>query len=309
MKEEQGMKDPNNLFIFAVNSIYLKYLKLIRVHQWIKNLFVFIPIFFSGKFADTHLLFLSFIGFLIFSFTASSIYIVNDYIDIEADRSHPEKKNRPLASGEVSKTEAIVLFSLLTLAVAVLLTFFGNMQVIVIISAYFLLNLAYSLKLKHVPIIDISIISVGFLFRVLLGGFITAILVSDWTILLTFTLALILALGKRRGELINAGLSGKTRKALDGYNLEFLNISIAVACTITIVCYVMYILTPEVQERMHKNIFYTFIFVFIGILRYLQQTLVYGKTESPTSMIFKDIFLQITLILWGISFLLLIYFK
>lgn len=286
-----------------------QYLKLMRVKQWVKNLFVFIPLFFSGNFFNTDLMIQSFVGFVLFSFVASSIYIINDYVDIEKDKKHPEKKNRPLAAGTISKQNAIILFLLLLLISIGGSLLLENYKVGAILLVYFLMNVAYSFKLKQIAILDVMIIATGFLMRVLVGGYITGIIISDWTILLTFTAALILALGKRRGELINAELTGTTRKSLDGYNEPFVNAALVISCTVTIVSYLMFILSDETQSKFHHYIIYTFVFVFAGILRYLQQTFVFQKTESPTKLIFKDIFLQTLIVTWGITFFLLIYFK
>ncbi|MGV0752677.1 UbiA prenyltransferase family protein [Empedobacter brevis] len=285
------------------------YLKLMRVNQWVKNLFVFLPVFFSGKLFDVGLFIESFYGFLIFSFVASSIYIINDYVDIEKDKKHPEKKNRPLASGKISKKNALVLFFVLVVFSSILIFLFGNKQVAILVAIYFFMNLAYSFKLKQIAILDVMIIALGFLLRVFVGGYMTGILITDWTILLVFDLALILALGKRRGELINADLEGITRKSLDGYNLNFLNSALSITCTVAVICYMMFILSPETQSKFHHYIVYTFVFVFAAVLRYLQQTFVYLKTESPTKLIFKDHFLQFLIIMWGISYILLIYFN
>ncbi len=280
-----------------------------RVNQWVKNLFVFLPVFFSGKLFDIDLFIESFYGFLIFSFVASSIYIINDYVDIEKDKKHPEKKNRPLASGKISKKNALVLFFVLVVFSSILIFLFGNKQVAILVAIYFFMNLAYSFKLKQIAILDVMIIALGFLLRVFVGGYMTGILITDWTILLVFDLALILALGKRRGELINADLEGITRKSLDGYNLNFLNSALSITCTVAVICYMMFILSPETQSKFHHYIVYTFVFVFAAVLRYLQQTFVYLKTESPTKLIFKDHFLQFLIIMWGISYILLIYFN
>ncbi|MDM1521813.1 UbiA prenyltransferase family protein [Empedobacter stercoris] len=285
------------------------YLKLMRVNQWVKNLFVFLPLFFSGNLFNIDLLIESFYGFLIFSFVASSIYIINDYVDIEKDKKHPEKKNRPLASGKISKQNAFILFLVLLVLTCFLLWTFGTLQVAILVGIYFLMNIAYSFKLKQVAILDVMIIAFGFLLRVFVGGYMTGILVSDWTILLVFDLALILALGKRRGELVNAELEGVTRKSLNGYNLNFLNSALAITCTVAVICYMMFILSPETQSKFHHYIIYTFVFVFAAVLRYLQQTFVYAKTESPTKLIFKDHFIQLLIVLWGISYVLLIYFN
>ena len=178
-----------------------------------------------------------------------------------------------------------------------------------IIVFYFLMNIAYTFKLKHVAIIDVCIIAIGFVLRVLAGGYATGIYISQWAILLTFVLALVLAIGKRRGELINAQISGKTRRALDGYNVQFADIALSISCTLAIVCYLMFTLSPEVQQKFHSRVFYTVIFVVFAFLRYLQQTLVYNKTESPTKIIYKDRYIQVTLVLWLAAFLLQIYFK
>ncbi len=279
------------------------------MHQWVKNVFVFLPIFFAGKILDSELLELSTLAFFIFCFTASAIYVINDYVDIEQDKLHPEKKKRPLASGKISKNQALMILALLIgLAMAGLL-YLQNTKVTFLIVLYFVMNLAYSFKLKHIAIIDVLIISIGFLLRVFVGGYATGIVVTPWTQVLVFCLALILALGKRRGELVNAQVLGKTRKSLEGYNLEFINNALVMACTITIVSYLMFTLSPSALDHFHSYIFYTFILVIMGILRYLQQTFVYNKTESPTKMVFKDHFLQIVVLLFIVSFMFLIYFK
>lgn len=293
----------------------IKYLKLLRVEQWVKNLFVFIPLFFSGNVTHLGFVYKSIFAFVVFSFIASSIYIINDYTDIESDKNHPEKCKRPLASGAISKTSAIAIFVGLVLAVIALLFFGQNYfqrnftKLAIIIFSYFFMNLAYTFKLKHVAIIDVCIIALGFVFRVLAGGYATGIITSQWAILLTFVLALVLAVGKRRGELINAQITGKTRKALDGYNVQFADIALSISVTLAIVCYLMFTLTPEVQERFGIKVFYTVLFVVFAFLRYLQQTLVYNKTESPTKIVYKDRYIQVTILIWLIAFLLLIYLK
>lgn len=292
-----------------------KYFKLLRVEQWVKNLFVFVPLFFSGNIKNIDLLSKSIFAFLIFSLAASAVYILNDYNDIEADKKHPEKRRRPLASGAVSKSQAIGIF--LGLIVAdIALVFFAQTyfqknlwKFAIIIGSYFVMNLAYTFRLKHVPIIDISIIALGFVLRVLAGGYITGISISQWAILLTFVLALVLAIGKRRGELINAQVSGKTRRALDGYNVQFADIALSISVTLAIVCYLMFTLSPEVQAKFHQRVFYTVIFVVFAFLRYLQQTLVYNRTESPTKIVYRDRYIQVTLVLWVAAFLIQIYFK
>lgn len=292
-----------------------KYFKLLRVEQWVKNLFVFVPLFFSGLFTDTNLLSKSIFALVIFSLIASVVYILNDYNDIEADRKHPEKRKRPLASGAISKPHALIILSAL-LAIDIALIFVAQYifnqdlwKFAAIIGFYFLMNIAYTFKLKHVPIIDIFIIATGFVLRVQAGGYITGIYISQWATLLTFVLALVLAIGKRRGELINAQVSGKTRKALDGYNVQFADIALSISVTLAIVCYIMFTLSPEIQAKLHKGVFFTVVFVVFAFLRYLQQTLVYNRTESPTKIVYRDRYIQVILVLWVAAFLILIYFK
>lgn len=291
------------------------YLKLLRVEQWVKNLFVFIPLFFSGKIFETTQLFETIFSFIIFSFTASSIYIINDYSDIESDRVHPEKCRRPLASGEISVGRAkFVLVGLVISTIGLIISLsdvfgYNVLKFGAVISSYFVMNLAYTFRLKHIAIVDISIIAVGFVLRVLAGGYATGIVVSQWAIILTFVLALVLAVGKRRGELVNTQLLGNTRKALDGYNIQFADIVLSISVTLAIVSYIMFVISPETQKEFTNKVFYTFIFVIFAFLRYLQQTLVYNRTESPTKMIYKDRYIQVVLALWGFAFLILIYFK
>lgn len=294
-------------------NLVKKYFQLFRVSQWVKNMFIFLPLFFAGKIFNITLFVESCLAFVIFSLTASSIYIINDYSDIESDRLHPEKRHRPLASGAISKRTARVLLGGLLFAVLGLISYAYVLMGLhiwkfcVVILVYFILNLAYTFKLKHTPIVDVFIIAIGFVLRIFAGGYLTGILISQWAILLTFVLALVLAVGKRRGELMNAQISGKSRKALDGYNVQFADIALAISVALAIVSYLMYTVQPEVQEKFGTRIFYTFIFVVFAFFRYLQQTLVYNKTESPTKIVYKDRYIQVTIVLWMVTFLIFIY--
>lgn len=292
------------------------YAKLLRIKQWVKNLFVFLPLIFSGNIFHFGLLLKSILAFVIFSLVSGAVYILNDYMDMEADRNHPEKKSRPLASGAVPVSSALFLFAGIIVVVLCLIVcswYHWHVDMLsfsVVVGAYFILNICYSIKLKHIAIIDIFILAMGFVLRVLSGGYITGIFVSQWTILLSFTLALVLAIGKRREELISvrAG-NGKNREALSGYNIQLIDIALAISCTLAMICYLMFTLSPETQEKFHSRVFYTFIFVFFGFMRYLQQTMVYNKAGSPTKIIYHDRYMQATLILWLTVFLLQIYVK
>jgi decaprenyl-phosphate phosphoribosyltransferase len=293
--------------------MFKQVIKLIRVEQWVKNFFVFMPLFFAGKIFDPRLLLLSIAAFFIFSLTASCIYIINDYMDIAADQKHPKKRHRPLASGAISKAQAqriLAAILLVVVGLCLLISSYAGRDLLKfqgIIFFYFVLNLAYCFKLKHVAIVDICIIALGFVLRIFAGGYMTGILISKWAILLTFMLALVLAMGKRRGELVNAERTGNTRKALDGYNIQFADIALCISCTLAIVCYIMFTFSAEVQAKFNPRVTYTVGFVMFAFLRYLQQTLVYNKTESPTKIIYRDRYIQATLLLWFVSFALQIY--
>lgn len=287
----------------------MEYIRLIRIKQWAKNLFVFVAAFFSGRAFEREVMINSLLAFVLFCLVSSAVYILNDYADIEKDRMHPMKKQRPLAAGTISKTSAITFFFILLSLCGTGLFLVGSLPLAVILGIYFLINLLYSFKLKQVAIIDIFIIAFGFLLRVFAGGAAIDVQVTDWAILLNFVLALVLAAGKRRGELKNAEITGVTRKSLEGYNVPFLDITLAITCTIAVVCYIMFTLSPEVQARFNHNIIYTVVFVMIGVFRYLQLALVYNKSESPTRILYTDFFIKVTLLLWISSFLLLIYFK
>lgn len=287
----------------------LEYLRLIRAKQWIKNLFVFVPAFFSGLVLKPSVLQNSFLAFVVFCCVSSAVYILNDYFDREKDRQHPDKKHRPLAAGSIPLPKAWLIFGMLLCLAVLLLLYIDKLSLALIIGIYFVMNLAYSFRLKQIAIIDIFIIAFGFVLRVLAGGEAIDVRVTDWAILLNLVLALVFAAGKRRGELRNADITGVTRKSLEGYNVAFLDIVLAITCTIAIVCYIMFTLSHEVQQRFNEYIIYTVVFVIFGILRYLQQSLVYNRSESPTKLIYRDFYIQATVLLWLSSFLLLIYFK
>jgi len=282
--------------------------KLIRPHQYIKNIFIFLPLFFALKITDPALLTKVIIAFIAFSFTASAIYIFNDCCDIAEDRQHPLKKNRPLAEGVVSKIQAGGVMAGLFLAGFALMAFISSKAVAILI-VYVIMNIAYSLYLKHVGILDISIIAAGFVIRLFIGSVVTGIALSMWIVIITFLLALFLALAKRRDDvLIYLDTGQKMRKVIDGYNLQFLDIAMAIMASAVIVAYTIYTTSAEVVARVHSNHLYlTALFVILGILRYLQVTFVFKESGSPTRIVLKDHFMQLILLGWIITFTWIIY--
>ncbi|MGO4291416.1 decaprenyl-phosphate phosphoribosyltransferase [Chitinophaga sp. RAB17] len=286
----------------------MKYIKLLRPKHWVKNAFLFIPLFFAGEIFNTAKLLHLLIGFIAFSLIASSIYIINDYKDIEADKQHPVKCKRPLASGAISKPTALILFALCVLGGAGIATFLG-VKFAFVLGIYFVLNLLYCFGLKNISILDIMILSTGFVLRVKSGGVAADVAMSEWLMIMIFLLALFMAIAKRRDDILIKLDSGKEmRKAVSGYNMDFLNVMLALVSAVIIVCYLMYTISPETQTRFHTyRLYYTTLFVIGGLLRYLQVTYVENNTGSPTKILYKDRFIQLTILLWVLSFYVLIY--
>lgn len=284
-------------------------LLLIRAEHWVKNLFVFIPAFFAARLFVPGILERTVLGFAAFCLISSSVYVLNDIVDAPQDRNHPDKKHRPIASGKISPKQAVVVLALLLFGGTALAAFLGY-KLLVFCQLYFVVNVFYSFWLKHIAIVDISLIGVGFLLRVLAGGAASDVEVSQWLIVVTFLLALILGLAKRRGEYLVESKGQSFRKALEGYNLPFLDAGIVICSTVAVVAYLMYCFSPEVVHRIGSDkIYFTAFFVIVGILRYLQLTLVYNRTESPVRALLRDVFLQFTLLLFIASFAWLLYFK
>jgi len=281
------------------------YIQLIRPKDWAKNLFLFLPVIFGGKLLDIPRLPHIFAGFFAFSFMASAVYIINDYRDREDDRKHPKKSKRPLASGAVKPGAAIIIAVLLVTA-GFVLSYVADpkLRFLLILAAYFALNMGYSLGLKNIPILDIIIVAMGFSFRVKGGGYIADVNVSVWLNLMVFLLALLMAIAKRRDDILLKMETGlDMRKAIKGYNLDFLNIMLAMISGITIMTYTMYCVSPVTTQRLGTyHLYYTCIFVVAGLMRYLQITLVQNQAGSPTEILYKDRFIQITMLLWVISF-------
>ena len=280
------------------------YLQLMRIHQWVKNFFIFLPLFFSFKMDHIPLLIADLWAFVGFCLIASSIYIINDWNDIATDRLHPEKRNRPLASGAINKKEALLMIlSLVAVGVSVYIFVLGNYIALALLVSYFILNIFYSLRLKHIPVIDMSIVAIGFVIRIFIGGVVTDTPLSRWIVVMTFLLAIFLALGKRRDDVVIYEETGdKVRKNVDGYNIPFLNVAIVVVAAVMMVAYIMYTISQEVTERNGDNLYLTSFFVFVGLFRYLQIIFVEDRSGNPTLIFLKDNFIRIIIILWIISF-------
>ena len=282
---------------------------LIRINQWIKNLFVFVAAFF-GKAINTENIQLLSISFLSFSLTASAIYIINDYRDVDSDKKHPTKKNRPIAAGKVTPILALsISFLLIASAISISYSFLKT-SFTAIIAVYFLLNLFYSFGLKKVSIIDLIIVSSGFVLRVVAGAVTISIEVSFWLLLMTFLFSMFIVVGKRRDDFELGEENAVNLRVVNSfYNQKFLDFTIVIFSSLMLVCYVMYTyFSPYFSSSIYLALISS-VLVFAGLLRYLQAIFVEGKGGNPTAFALKDRFIQVVIILWLSIFGFLIYFS
>jgi len=282
-----------------------------RPQQWIKNLFVIAPLIFARELflAEPDLLALR--AFVAFCLTASAVYIVNDIIDLEADRAHPRKRNRPLPSGTISLPAALALLGVL-IAADVLLIWGMTDQFILIVATYFFMNLAYSFKLKEVFLLDVFIIAAGFMLRVLGGAYAISVQVSSWIILCTLFISLFLGFAKRRGEIVVMQSMGAApeRKVLHHYRVEVIDQMLTVTAAGTVIAYALYSVAPRTVEIFGTDkLIYTTIFVMYGIFRYMYLIHTTESVENPSAVVTTDYPIIINVVLWITTCVLLIYFK
>lgn len=286
-------------------------IKVARPTHWIKNLFVFLPVFFGGGLLNTSEAVSAALTFLSFSLAASAIYCLNDIIDVNADRAHPVKCKRPIASGAITIPQAYGMMAL-SMLVSIVLMFLlpaGQTKTIFVIVAYFLINVAYCLRLKDYAIIDVCIIASGFVLRILAGGYATGVQLSKWIVLMTFLLTLFLAFAKRRDDVLRMNTTGQApRVNTSRYNLTFINQAITITAGVMLVCYVMYTVSPEIIAQFATDKLYlTSILVILAILRYLQISFVDEKSGDPVKVALSDRATQLILLAWLLSFLVIIY--
>jgi 4-hydroxybenzoate polyprenyltransferase len=286
-------------------------IRLIRPKQWIKNLIVLLPVFFGGALLHPSAIYAGLITALSFSFAASSIYCLNDIIDIEDDKHHPIKCNRPLASGAISISQGytLMLLMLILSMASTFLLYDHQLETAGVIAFYWLLNIGYCLKLKQYAIIDVCIVAFGFVLRVLAGGISTSIHLSKWIVLMTFLLMLFLSFAKRRDDVVRMNETGHApRQNTIRYNLTFINQAITITSSVTLVCYIMYTVSPETIQNFHTDYLYlTSVFVLVGLLRYIQIAVVDKKSGDPTKVILRDRFTQLIVLAFGLAFLFIIY--
>ena len=286
-------------------------IRLIRPHQWVKNLVVLLPVFFGGALLHIESVYAGLVTALCFSFAASSIYCLNDIVDVDDDRRHPVKCHRPLASGAISITQGYILMFLMFI-LSMLSTFLlrqNQLETASVILFYWILNIAYCLKLKQYAIIDVCVVSFGFVLRILAGGYATSIHLSKWIVLMTFLLMLFLSFAKRRDDVVRMNETGHApRQNTIRYNLTFINQAITITASVTLVCYIMYTVSPETIQNFHTDYLYlTSVFVLVGLLRYIQIAVVDKRSGDPTKVMLHDRFMQFVVLAFGLAFLFIIY--
>jgi 4-hydroxybenzoate polyprenyltransferase len=287
----------------------IKYLfKAMRPRQWTKNAFVFAALVFDRQLLILTSLEHTFIAFVIFCLLSSCVYLINDVMDVEADRNHPIKKNRPIASGKlpipVALTAAVIL-----VVISLTGAYFLSWELAVIALAYFLMNLAYSKWLKHIPLIDVLIIAAGFVLRVAAGVSVIHVQrFSPWLYVVTTLLALYIGFGKRRAEMtiLNTEITGTHRKVLDGYSITLIDQLITVVSSTTLIAYSLYTFSAPNLPENHAMML-TIPFVLYGVFRYLYLIQIKNAGGEPEEILLKDRPLQLTILLWGLAVMIIFY--
>jgi 4-hydroxybenzoate polyprenyltransferase len=285
----------------------IEYIRLLRPRQWFKNVFVFAGLIFSRHFFYPESIERSVFAFLVFSVLSSSGYIINDILDFREDRAHPLKSKRPIAAGKIGRGQAAFLASLL-FAVSLVAAFLLGKSFFYVCAVYTILIACYSLGIKNIVILDVLFVAVGYVLRAIAGAVVITVEISSWLLLCTLLIALFLAISKRRTEIVLLGDEAtKHRKILSQYSLGLLNQMIAVVTAACIVAYCLYTLAPETVSKFGtRNLIFTVPFVIYGIFRYLYITYQKVETDIPERALLNDIPLQLCLLAWIISCVLIL---
>lgn len=293
----------NDNKIGRISKVY-SIAKLMRIKHYIKNLMIFIPLIFSMNLTCIRNIFQVVVAFISFSLAASTIYIINDIADVDKDRKHLIKKKRPIASGEITVPFAIGI-CMLVFVVSILFAYSINLKLTLIIIIYIVMNILYSYYLKNIPIIDVSIIALGFILRVMAGAYAIEVPPSRWLILTIMSLSFYLGFGKRRNELIKVNNSEDTRQVLKGYNINFLDKAMNSMMTLSIVFYSLWTIDFNVISSItNLSLLITVPIVIIGMFRY--SLIIEGDSYAdPTDVILSDRLLQLIIIVFVIYIILL----
>ncbi len=282
-------------------------MRALRPEQWIKNGVVFAPLVFGLRLLEPAAILASLAAFAVFCAASSAVYLWNDICDLERDRGHPRKALRPIAAGEISVGGAAAMAAGLAGA-GLAGGYLVAPELALVTALYLAVNLAYSLRLKHVAIVDVLLVAFGFVLRAVAGGSAISVSVSPWLVVCTFMVMLFLALGKRRAELAELAAAGAHRPASRGYTLELLDQMMTVVVAATIVSYCLYTLSPEVRSSFGvTHLEMTVPFVVYGLFRYLQIVREGDRAENPSRALVTDRRILLTTLLWGGLVLLLLY--
>ncbi|USG65609.1 decaprenyl-phosphate phosphoribosyltransferase [Brevibacillus ruminantium] len=302
------MSIPNSVKVKAQAAsnpnAFILLIRQLRPHQWTKNLLVFAALLFSFQKVDYVVGSQALLAFLLFCLVSGCVYILNDFIDIKNDRSHPEKRLRPMASGALNPFLALT-FGIVLLSVSLFVAFSASILLGWVLLIYFLLNCAYSLKLKHIVILDVMVISAGFVLRAIGGGLAIGTPLTPWFLLCTMLLALFLAISKRRHELhLLQSQKGMHRKVLENYSPELLNQLNTIVTTATIISYSLFTFTSGRTVQL----MWTIPFVIFGIFRYLYLITMSDKGGSPEKVLLEDKPILLTVLLYVITVAGILYF-
>lgn len=283
-------------------------IKEMRLRQWTKNVFVFAALVFDRQLTNTTSLLRTLAAFAIFCLLSSSVYIINDLMDVESDRHHPVKKNRPIAAGKLPVPVAIIVAILLVI-ISFSSAFLLSLELGIIVAVYFLVNLAYSMWLKHIPLIDVMIIAFGFVLRVVAGVSVIQVeRFSPWLYIVMSLLALYIGFGKRRAEMtvLTNESNSSHRKVLDGYSLSLIDQLLTIVSSCTLIAYSFYTFSaPNLPDNYAMML--TIPFVLYGIFRYLFLIQIKNKGGEPEELLLKDRPLQVTIVLWALAVLVIFY--
>ena len=283
--------------------------ELLRILQWAKNGFVLAPLFFGSEIINVAAIGRTAIAFCVFCLVSSAVYIFNDWCDIESDRHHAKKSLRPLASGRLSVPIALAIMGGLAVAATAVIYLAQMPRAFVITMAvYIAVNLGYSLGVKNVSVVELFFVASGFVLRVIAGATAIQIEMSPWIIIATGMLALLMATGKRRGDIAQENDKSHKRQSLTGYNLAFLDSTLTALTGGTIVVYLLFCVSEYAVARFSAGVLITSVPVILGLLRYLQLIMVRGQGESPTDLVLGDRGMLGILAVFGIAFVYLIYF-
>ena len=282
------------------------WLRAMRVYQWPKNLVVFAALVFAQEMDDPEQMLRSVAAFVAFCMASSAMYLSNDIHDLASDRNHPEKRHRPLASGAMRLSTAWMLIALLGAGAGVW-AWWLDVDFLLALASYVVLNLAYSVALKHMIILDVLAIALGFVIRAMAGALVIHVAFSNWLVVCTLFLALFLAIGKRRNEIdLMEGDAGNHRAVLSEYSVAYLDSLTVIVAAATLLTYAIY--TPEVVDRLGTDKLYlTLPFVVFGLFRYLHLVQHHMGGGDPSRVLLKDWPMALTVLLWGLSCVAILY--